>query len=346
MNSFVLKRNIPLKTLTTFGVGGYARYLVETKNKKDIEGVVNFAKEKKLPIFVIGGGSDILVSDKGFSGVVVKYAGDKVVYKKEGNTGVLVTAESGKVWDELVADSVKENLQGIECLSGIPGKVGAAPIQNIGAYGQEIKDVFVNLTAYDSKKMKFVTLDKKTCRFSYRDSIFKRLSNKGRYIIVDITLRLTKNKKPTLTYNSLLSFFKENNLKSPSLLQVRNAVLTIRGQKLDDPKIIGNAGSFFKNPIIEEKFLHSLQIEFPDIPFYPYEKNSVKVYAGWLIEKVGWKGKKFKQVAVSSKNALVITNPRGQARAAEVKQLAEKISSDVYKKFKINLEPEVQYIGF
>ena len=345
MPQFLLKKNVPLSMLTTFKVGGVVRYLAEVKNKSELISSVDFADERGLPIFVLGGGSDILISDNKFQGVVIKYLGKDITFKTE-RQNIYVTSEAGVTWDDLVKTAVDKNLQGIECMSGIPGTVGASPIQNIGAYGQELKDVFDIVTVYDVKRHRFRTFSEKECNFSYRESMFKKPRNKGRYIITDITLKLRKNSTPTLTYESLKNYLREKKIKNPTLKNVRSAVLELRGQKLDDPKVIGNAGSFFKNPIVDNKTLKKLLAKYPGIPFLPAEPNSVKLYAGWLIERTGWKGKKYKNTQVSEKNALVITNPDGKATAKEIKELADNISDDVYKKFGVRLVPEVQYIGF
>lgn len=336
-----LKRNISLAKYTTLGIGGKAKYFAEVKNKDELVEAVSFAKKERLPIFVIGGGSDILVSDKDFDGLVIKYIGDKIVFNNN-----LVTAEAGVVWDDLVKATVEKNLGGIESLSGIPGTVGAAPVQNIGAYGQELKDTFLKLTAYDIRRNKFLVFSKKACGFSYRESIFKQKDNQGRFIITEATLKLKKDGEPKIFYDSLRAFLQKRKVKHPTLRNIREAVLALRGQRLDDPKISANAGSFFKNPIINKnKFLH-LKNKYPDMPFFDAGSQKVKLFAGWLIEKAGWKGKEYKNAQVSCKNALVLLNPKGRAKASDVKELADKISQDVYKKFKVKLEPEVQYIGF
>ncbi|OGM25430.1 UDP-N-acetylenolpyruvoylglucosamine reductase [Candidatus Woesebacteria bacterium RIFCSPHIGHO2_01_FULL_39_32] len=345
MTKLLIKENIPLKNLTTFHVGGLASYFAEVNNKEELTEVVGFAKSKNIPIFILGGGSDILMSDEGFPGLVLRYKDTSISFKVV-NNDVLVTAGAGLIWDGLVKVCVEKGLQGIECLSGIPGSVGASPIQNIGAYGQELKDTFVSLTAYDLRKAKFVTLDKKSCRFSYRESIFKDPQQKGRYIILGLTLRLKKDAKPSLIYESLTSYLSDKNINSPTIREVREAILTLRGRKLEDPKVIGNAGSFFKNPMVERPILTEIQKDFPEVPFHEVADRKVKLFAGWLIEKSGWKGKRYKNASVSERNALVIMNPEGRATAREVKELADKISSAVEKKFKIELEPEVQYIGF
>ncbi|MCH7730003.1 UDP-N-acetylmuramate dehydrogenase [Patescibacteria group bacterium] len=345
MAKFKLRTNVPLKSLTTFQVGGSARYLAEVEDEDQLIEAVNFTKEKRLGIFVLGGGSDILMSDEGFDGLVIRYK-DKSIEFDYKNKHVLVTAAAGVIWDDLVASCVKKGLQGIECMSGIPGTVGASPIQNIGAYGQELKDGFVRLSAFDFKDKRFVTFDKRKCEFSYRESVFKKKKAKRRYLITKVTLRLRKSIKPTVTYESLRQYLDGKGIKNPNLAQVRKAVLALRGQKMEDPGVLGNAGSFFKNPIIERKLLKRLKQNYPEIPYYPAEDVKVKLFAGWLVEHAGWKGKRFKNAMVSEKNALVITNPKGRASAKEVRELAQAISKDVYKKFKVKLEPEVQFIGF
>jgi len=290
------------KELTTFRVGGEIKYYKEVKNRAEVVSAVKFAKRNNLSIFVLGGGTDILVSDEPFEGVVIKYVGNKLYV-----TGNKLTAEAGMEWDKLVEYAVENNLQGVECLSGIPGTVGAAPIQNIGAYGQELKDIFVKLTAYDIEKEKFVVFDKKDCEFSYRESIFKKKEFWQRYVIAGITLELKKYED-----------------KDIELSTIRNEILRVRSEKLPDPKKIPNAGSFFKNPIIEGN----------------------KISAARLIEDAGWKGKTYKNTGVSSRHALVIINRNGKATAEEIIELSEKIIADVDKKFGIKLEREVQLINF
>lgn len=338
-------RDVPLSELITFRVGGYAKFFTEVRNKEELKKAVEFAKKNSLPIFVLGGGSDVLLSDKGFDGLVVRYK-KKSIRFEEKNGNVIVDAGAGNNWDDLVKEAVKRNLQGIECLSGIPGSVGAAPIQNIGAYGQELKDTFVKLTTYDIKQRKFVIFNKNDCDFSYRESIFKKPENRGRHIITDITLELKKNAEPTLVYQSLIEYLKEKKIKNPSLNQIREAVLTLRGQKLEDPSSLGNAGSFFKNPIVDKEVLEKLLKKYPDMPYYSNGQDRYKLFAGWLIEKAGWKGKRIGGAMVSKRNALVITNPEGKASAKEIVELSQKVKADINKKFGVYLEPEVQFIGF
>ena len=329
------------RDLTTFRVGGQIKHFFEVKNQKEVVEAISFAKKNSLPIFILGGGSDILVSNDDYQGVVIKYVGESIFY-----AGDTVTPEAGVVWDKLVEETVNKGLQGIECLSGIPGSVGGAPIQNIGAYGQELKDTFLGLTAYDIEREKFVTFSKTDCQFGYRESFFKKPASWQKFIITDVTLSLKKNALPEIKYDSLKNYLLERGIQNPSLIQVRAAVLKIRETKFENPKDVGNAGSFFKNPIINEEKAKVLIQKYSDIPCRLQEDGNYKCSAGWLIENAGWKGKRFGGAQVSPRHALVLINPEGKATAKEVKELAEKISGDVYKKFGVKLEPEVQYIGF
>ena len=339
--TFTKVKNVEFRQLTTFRIGGRIKHFFEVKTKKEVVSAVSFAKKNKLPIFIIGGGSDILVSDKPYQGVVIRYVGESISFKQNS-----VTVKAGVVWDKLVEETVNKGLQGIECLSGIPGSVGGAPVQNIGAYGQELKDTFVGLTAYDIKKEKFVTFNKTDCEFGYRESFFKKPAGWQKFIITDVTLSLKKDALPEIKYDSLKNYLHQKNIDNPSLIQVRQAVLKIRETKFEDPKDVGNAGSFFKNPIINEEKAKFLRQMFSNVPCRLQEDGNYKCSAGWLIEQAGWKGKSFAGAQVSPRHALVLVNPEGKATAREVKELAEKISQDVYKKFGIKLEPEVQYIGF
>jgi len=339
-----IKENIPLKNHTTFRVGGNATYFVEIYNSEELLEAVDFAKSKNLPIFVLGGGSDVLVSDLGFDGVVIKILGNKVEIAKDGDKAI-ITADAGMVWDDLVKFAVSKNLQGVECLSGIPGSVGAAPVQNIGAYGQELKDSFLSLIAFDTKENKLIELFNKDCGFGYRESVFKKPVNKGRYIITKVKFLLNPDTKPQVKYESLRTYLNNISIPDPTLDEVRQAVLTIRKGKFEDPKDVGNAGSFFKNPILNDQKMSELRSKYQDVPCFDNGNHTCKVYAGWFIEKSGWKGAKLGNAAVSSKHALILLNPEGKAAAEDIRNLAEKIVDDVYKKFNIKLEREVQYIN-
>ena len=330
---------IPIKfsDITSFRIGGRIRNYFEVRNEVETSAAIRFAKENKLPIFIIGDGTDILVSDRDFPGVVIKYVGNTIHFN-----GEEVVAEAGVKWDDLVKESVNNGLQGIESLSGIPGTVGAAPIQNIGAYGSELSDVFVSLRAFSIENNKLVTFNKKDCKFGYRDSIFKHEGYWQKYVIFSVTLKLSKNNFGHANYESLGKYLTSEN---PTISEIRSAVLKVRSEKLEDPNLIGNAGSFFKSPIVEKEKLDELRKKYPDVKFYETD-GKFKLPAGWIIERAGWKGKTYKTAAVSSKHALILINPKGNTKAEDVYELSEMIIADVYKKFGIKLEREVQLINF
>lgn len=331
-SEFVIENNIDLKKLTTFKIGGQAKYYAEVKNEKEIQEVYKFVKENNLNTFILGGGSDLLISDKGFNGIVIKYVGNGIA-----KTDDTITAGAGTGWDALVQFAVEHKLQGIECMSGIPGTVGASPVQNLGAYGQEVKDTLTSLRVFDFNLGKFINFTNNDCQFGYRDSFFRKAENYQKYLITSVSLKLKQNLNPRVEYDSLSNYLKEKNLSNPSLKEIREAVLDLRKGKLENPSEFGNAGSFFKNPIVEK--------EIPGIPSYPFE-NKFKLFAGWLIDKAGWKGKTHGGAAVSSKNALFLINKSGNASSSDVIELAKMITEDVYKKFGVRLETEVQLINF
>lgn len=326
------------KDLTTFKIGGKIKYYKEVSNEVEVKNAVTFAKRENLPIFILGDGTDILASDSFFEGLVIKYTGQNITITNEG----LVTCDAGVNWDKLVEVCVEKDLQGIECLSGVPGTVGASPIQNIGAYGQELKDTFVSLTAYDIQNEKFIIFRNIDCDFGYRESIFKKKDYWQKYLICSVTLKLNKNKKGDVNYESLKKYLTKN---KPTLKDIRNAVLEIRSQKFENPKVAGNAGSFFKNPIIDEVEKNKLAEKYPDIKIFKFG-DKFKVSAGWLIENSGWKGKQYKTASVSAKHALVLINKDGLGKARDFITLSDMIMKDVESKFGIKLEREVQLINF
>lgn len=336
------KMKTEFRKLTTFGIGGKIDNYFEVKNEKEIRGAVEKAKKNNLKIFIIGGGSDILASDKKFGGVVIKYIGDSIKFSEDGT----IESEAGLSWDRLVEAAVERNLGGVECLSGIPGTVGASPIQNIGAYGQELKDVFAGLEAFDIRKEKFVKFDKEACEFSYRESIFKKKEYWQRYLITKVILKLVKDAKPKIRYDSLSNYLAARNIKNPSLYEVRLAVLEIRASKFESPDVVGNAGSFFKNPVIDRKKADGLLKKYPGMPCRRQNDGTYKCFAGWFIEKAGWKGKTHKGAGVSPNHALILINKTGNAKASDVAELSNLIIKDVKEKFGIVLSPEVQFINF
>ncbi len=338
------RENVSLKHYTTFRIGGKARYFAEIITRDQLEKVASFAKSMNLPVVVLGGGSNVLLTDEVIEAFVIRLMNKKVVVREKTASKVFVTAGAGKNWDEFVGEMVRSGYQGIECLSGIPGTVGAAPIQNIGAYGQEIKDTFEELEAYDLKDDKFVVFLSKDCKFGYRDSVFKSEKNKGRFVIFSVTFRLKIDAKPSCRYESLAFYLNEHNIEEPTLLETRNAVLAVRDMKLENPEKVYNSGSFFRNPVVSKETVNKLRKKYPDIPSFPFG-NKMKIPAGWLIERAGWKGKKYKNVGVSDKHALVLVNPMGKGTAVEIKELAQNIQDDVKEKFGVTLLPEVNYIN-
>lgn len=331
-----ISENKTFKELTTFHIGGKIKYYAEVESEREICQALYFADKEKLPVFILGGGSDFLASDRDFNGLVIKYTGKK--YSINGET---VTAEGGMLWDDLVKVVVGAGLSGMECLSGIPGTVGASPVQNIGAYGQELKDTFVKLKAFSISDGKFVEFNRDDCRFGYRESIFKDEKYRQKYLITEVTFKLSKERENRNLYESLKGEIGPN----PTLSEIRNAVLKVRAQKLENPAEFGNAGSFFKNPIIGGREKEKLVGNFPDAKVYPFE-NVFKVSAGWLIENAGLKGAVYGGAAVSSKHALIIINKTGSATSNDVVSLSEMIIKKVFDKFGIRLEREVQFVNF
>lgn len=324
------------KSITTFHIGGKIKYYTEVTNEKEIFEALDFAKNKNVPIFIIGGGSDFLASDKTYDGLVIKYTGSSYSIDDD-----VVTAEGGVLWDDLVKVAVEAGLSGIECLSGIPGTVGASPVQNVGAYGQEMKDPFLKLEAVDLDGRKIVEFTKEDCKFGYRESVFKDKEYWQKYLIIKVVFKLQKGKKTGTLYESLKGILGEN----PTLSEVRAAVLKVRSQKLENPGEFGNAGSFFKNPIIGEDKKNDLLHDFPEARIFPFN-DMYKVSAAWLIDNANLKGKEIGGAAVSSKHALILINRSGTATAEEVFNLSEFIIKTVFDKFKIKLEREVQLINF
>jgi UDP-N-acetylmuramate dehydrogenase len=289
----------------------------------------------------LGEGSNVLFTNH-YEGLILvdQIRGHEVV--EETNEHIFLKINGGENWSQLVDFCVSKNWGGIENLSLIPGTAGAAPVQNIGAYGAELQDVFLWLSAFDLQSGEMKVFDKDACGFGYRNSIFK---NKfpDRYFITDITLKLEKNPVPNLEYKPLKDEFTERGPGSISIKEVSEAVKKIRRSKLPDPAKIGNAGSFFKNPVVSEEKMKELKNQFPEIPVYTTSERNYKLAAGWLIEQCGWKGKRFGDAGVHEKQALVLVN-YGEASGKEILQLSEQIEESVAKKFRVKLEKEVKII--
>jgi UDP-N-acetylmuramate dehydrogenase len=330
--------NIPLKNYTTMRLGGNARFMTEVHNADEVAEVCRNAKTQQLPLFILGGGSNIIVRDDGFNGIVVRnrIPGFEVVGDEPGQA--LIKIGAGENWDEVVKRTVDMNLSGIEAMSAIPGTTGAAPVQNVGAYGQEIADTLVSLTAYDIESDGFVTLSAADCGFSYRDSIF-RSSAAGRYVITDITLRLYKASPVPPFYAAVQQYFDKHDITIYTSQIVRDAVIAIRKDKLPDPTVTPNTGSFFKNAIIEDWQLADLHKEYPDIPTYDMPDGRFKVPTGWLIEQTGLKGKTLHGMRVHDKNALVLINESAKSYA-DLASARDEIMGAVRDQFRITIEQE------
>jgi UDP-N-acetylmuramate dehydrogenase len=335
MNIF---ENISLKKYNTFGINVNARFLVEISSKLEL---INFLQLKEFSFFkkiIIGGGSNILLT-KNFDGVVIKINISGMNVIEEDNDFVIIEAGAGVIWDELVSFCVDKNYGGVENLSFIPGTCGAAPMQNIGAYGQEIKDSFYSLEGITIDRGESKTFFNDQCHFGYRDSIFKN-DLKNKFIITSIKLKLKKNPIVNFSYSSIKSELEKKKILNPTIKEIRKIIYGIRMSKLPDPAKIGNAGSFFKNPIITKDKLLQLQKIFPGIIFYPADENKIKLAAGWLIEQCGWKGKKIGNVGVHSEQALVLVN-YGNASGDEILNLSAEIKKSVKDNFGVELKEEI-----
>ncbi|WEK68173.1 MAG: UDP-N-acetylmuramate dehydrogenase [Candidatus Chryseobacterium colombiense] len=339
-----MQENFSLKAYNTFGVEAKAKYFVEVTTVEELKEAIIFSNSQtpKIPILFLGGGSNILFT-KDFDGLAIKLnltgISEEVINENE----VWVTAKAGENWHNFVMYCLDKNYGGLENLSLIPGNVGTSPMQNIGAYGTEIKDVFVNCKVLDLERLELTTFNLEECRFGYRDSIFKQ-EGKGRYVILEVTFKLTtKNHIIKTEYGAIKSELENLGIENPTIQDVSKAVINIRQSKLPDPKETGNAGSFFKNPTIPLAQFEALKERFENIQGYP-SGNSVKVPAGWLIEQSGWKGKQIGNVASHKLQALVIINAKGNATGKEVFDFSTEIINSVKEKYGIELEREVNII--
>ncbi len=332
-----IEKNKSLKEFTTFKIGGSAQFFCAVENEEELVEAVAFSKAENLPIFVLGGGSNILISDEGFHGLVIKMEMKGVEYE-----GARVTVQAGEDWDAFVEKTVEQGLYGLENLSLIPGTVGAAPVQNIGAYGSEVKDTIESVRVFDTAENVFKDFLNHHCEFEYRNSLFKREA--GRYIIVSTTFVLKKDGKVNIGYKDLRDYFSTKNLSQPTLQEVRNAVVEIRTNKLPDVRKVGTAGSFFKNPIITHGQANELEKRFTGLPIFPVDDAYVKISLAWILDKVcGFKGVSKGNVGTYKNQALVLVN-NGNATATEIISFAEEIKKVVRKKTGIEIEEEVQRV--
>jgi len=352
-----IKENIPLAPLTTLQVGGAARYFAETKREDEIREAVEFAKARDLQLFVLGGGSNLVIADSGWPGLALRIAigGISTARNDAAGGAVLFSVGAGVNWDDFVAQAVAQNCAGIECLSGIPGSAGGTPVQNVGAYGQEVADTIESVRALDLKENRVAVLPNPACGFRYRSSIFNR-SERGRYIILRVNYRLKRGGAPNLKYADLQKHFTRNAgpRTPPSLAEVRAAVREIRRSKgmliTPDDEDCRSAGSFFKNPVLGGEEFKQLsaraESEGLEVPSYPALEVQHKVSAAWLVEHSGFsKGYISGAAGISHRHALALIN-RGGAKASDIVRLKDEIQSAVRESWGILLEPEPVFVGF
>ena len=337
-----IQENISLKNYNTFGVEAKAHYFVEVHDLHELKYATEFAKINHIKILFLGGGSNLLFTQD-FDGLVIKLNLKGISEEILDENHVLVSAKAGENWHEFVLYTLSKNYGGLENLSLIPGNVGTCPIQNIGAYGTEIKDHFVSCKALNLETSEIEELSLEDCKFGYRDSIFKT-SAKGKYVIVEVTFKLTtQNHLIKTEYGAISTELKNLGIENPTIQEVSKAVINIRQSKLPNPAEIGNAGSFFKNPSIPLAQFENLKEKFPEIQGYA-NGNFVKVPAGWLIENAGWKGKQIGNVASHKLQALVIINATGNASGKEIYDFSTQIIESVKEKYGIELEREVNIL--
>ncbi|MBP0904446.1 UDP-N-acetylmuramate dehydrogenase [Mariniflexile gromovii] len=335
-----LKKNISLKPFNTFGIDALATNFVCVSSIEELKEVLTL---KNYPNkLILGGGSNMLLT-KDYDGLVIHVNLKGIEIVSEDDDFVYVKAFAGEVWHDFVMWCIHNNFGGIENLSLIPGNVGTAPIQNIGAYGVELKDVFESCEAMSLETTSIKTFNKQECRFDYRNSIFKQEA-KGQFTITSVTFKLTKrNHQLHINYGTISSQLEAMQIENPTIQDISKAVIYIRESKLPNPKIIGNSGSFFKNPLVSKAHYNKLLQNFEDMPSYPVSDTEVKIPAGWLIEKAGFKGKRFGDYGVHKNQALVLVN-YGNAKGADILKLSELIQSTIARLFEISIEAEVNIL--
>jgi UDP-N-acetylmuramate dehydrogenase len=337
-----MHENFSLQPYNTFGIDAKARYFTEVSSVEELLEALNTPATQTLPLLFLGGGSNILLTQD-FEGLAVQLNLKGIHEDLISENEVLVTVKAGENWHEFVLFCLGKNYGGMENLSLIPGNVGTSPMQNIGAYGVEIKDTFVSCTVLNLENLQLETFNREQCQFGYRDSVFKQ-EGKGKYVILEVSFTLTrKNHQLKTSYGAIQSELEKSGIDHPTIQNISKAVINIRQSKLPDPKKTGNAGSFFKNPTIPLTQFEKLQQKFDNIQGYP-NGDFVKVPAGWLIEQCGWKGKQIGNVASHQLQSLVIINATGKATGKEIFDFSTMIIDSVMEKFGIELEREVNII--
>jgi UDP-N-acetylmuramate dehydrogenase len=353
--TFTVQENVRLAEFTTLKIGGNARFFVRAQTEDETVEALKFATQNDFKVFILGGGSNVLISDAGFDGLVLQIALKGISVSPTKDETILVTARAGEDWDNFVEFCTRKNLQGVECLSGIPGFIGGTPVQNVGAYGQEVSETIVTVKVLERASGRIFEMTNADCRFAYRTSIFNS-TEKNRFIVLSITFSLKQDGEPKIVYKDLQNYFHE---KKPNLRQTRQAILQIRAAKSmvineHDPNS-RSAGSFFKNPIVGKEQFKKIEAQAKRIgviesdeklPNFAVDENHIKIPAAWLIEKSGFcKGYKFGRVGLSANHTLAIVN-LGSAAANDVLNLKNEIQRKVKDKFNIELTPEPVFVGF
>ncbi|WP_055442933.1 UDP-N-acetylmuramate dehydrogenase [Lacinutrix himadriensis] len=335
-----IQHNISLKKYNTFGIDAKANHFVSINTIKELKEVLQLSEYPKR--FILGGGSNMLLT-KDVEALVMHIHLKGIEIVSQDDSSALVKAQAGENWHNFVLWCLQNDFGGLENLSLIPGNVGTAPIQNIGAYGVELKDAFVSCEALEIATLETKTFTNEACNFEYRNSVFKQ-ALKGKYIITSVLFKLTKNNHILRTnYGAIASQLEVMKVEEPTIQEVSKAVIAIRESKLPNPKEIGNSGSFFKNPVISLQDFEKLKQNFPEIPNYPVSSSSIKIPAGWLIEKAGFKGKRFGNYGVHEKQALVLVN-YDNAKGSEILKLSKVIQETIMRIFNIYIEAEVNII--
>jgi len=336
-----VKENVSLRRFNTFHIDASTRYFIEITNYKQLRELIVSGFLVKNPVLLLGGGSNLLFTNN-FNGIVVQICNKGIEVADNANNTVLVKAAAGENWHEFVTYCVGKGFGGLENLSLIPGNVGSCPIQNIGAYGVEVKDSFYSLEAVDLKTGELKIFHHPDCNFGYRDSIFKG-ELKGKFAIWSVTFQLNLNPVVHVEYGAIKQELEAKGIENPGIKDVSEAVCSIRHSKLPDPEILGNAGSFFKNPTVDLKFADKLRESFPKLVSYPLADGNEKLAAGWLIEQCGWKGFREGDAGVHQNQALVLVN-YGNANGSQILTLAHRVQNSVYERFGVKLEMEVNVI--
>lgn len=334
--SLQVRAAVSLKAHNTFGVDVAARYFAEADDDQQVRQALDAARQRQVPLLVLGGGSNLLLTAD-VDAFVLRMASRGIRLLADDGQRVEIEAEAGEPWHPFVQWTLQQGFAGLENLSLIPGTVGASPVQNIGAYGVELKDCFLGLTALDRHSGEIREFDLQACAFAYRDSLFKRES--GRWIILRVRFALSRNAALHLDYGPVRQRLAEQGIESPNASDVSRAICAIRSEKLPDPAVLGNAGSFFKNPLVPAELAQRLQAEYFDLVAYPQADGQVKLAAGWLIEKAGWKGYRDGDAGVHRLQALVLVN-HGNATGQQLLGLAQRIQADIAERFGVSLEIE------